>query len=86
VLLDPTLESAPERRLLEDIETLWLETAKRHQKNSRWDCVGPLNGPTRRDRKRVHRLAQLALAVTFILTAKLIDWRNRWTPDLAPIR
>jgi hypothetical protein len=38
------------------------------------------------DRKPIHRLAQLALAVTFLLTAKLIDWRNRWMPDLSPIR
>jgi len=38
------------------------------------------------DRKQVHRLAQLALAVAFILTAKLIDWRNRWSRDLSPIR
>jgi transposase len=32
------------------------------------------------DRRPVHRLAQLALAVTLLLTAKLIDWRDRWTP------
>jgi len=38
------------------------------------------------DRKTVHRLAQFALAVAFLLTAKLIDWRNRWSPDLSPIR
>ncbi|MGH9213032.1 MAG: IS5 family transposase [Acidimicrobiales bacterium] len=38
------------------------------------------------DRRSVHRLAQLALAVVFLLTAKLIDWRNRWSPDPAPIR
>jgi hypothetical protein len=38
------------------------------------------------DRKISHRLAQLALAIAIILTAKLIDWRNRWTPDLSPIR
>jgi transposase len=38
------------------------------------------------DRKTLHRLAQLALAVTFLLTAKLIDWRNRWSSDLPPIR
>jgi transposase len=38
------------------------------------------------DRRTIHRLAQLALAVTFLLTAKLIDWRNRWSPDLSPIR
>jgi transposase len=38
------------------------------------------------DRKIAHRLAQFALAITFLITAKLIDWRDRWTPDLAPIR
>ena len=38
------------------------------------------------DRRTVHRLAQLALAVVFLLTAKLIDWRNRWSQDLSPIR
>ena len=38
------------------------------------------------DRKTNHRLAQLALAVTFLLTAKLIDWRNRWSPTPTPIR
>jgi transposase len=38
------------------------------------------------DRSNIHRLAQLALAITFLLAAKLIDWRNRWMPDLAPIR
>ena len=38
------------------------------------------------DRKLVHRLAQFALAVAFLLTAKLIDWRNRWSPGCVPIR
>ncbi len=38
------------------------------------------------DRKPKHRLAQLALAIVFIITAKLIDWRNRWMPDPSPIR
>jgi transposase len=38
------------------------------------------------DRKTVHRLAQFALAVVFLLTAKLIDWRNRWSPGCVPIR
>lgn len=38
------------------------------------------------DRKPAHRLAQLALAVALLLTAKLIDWRNRWSPAMAPIR
>jgi transposase len=32
------------------------------------------------DRRVTHRLAQLALAITLLLTAKLIDWRNRWSP------
>jgi transposase len=38
------------------------------------------------DRKMVHRLAQFALAVTLLLVAKLIDWRNRWSPGCVPIR
>jgi len=38
------------------------------------------------DRKTIHRLAQLALAITFLLTAKLIDWRNRWSATPTPIR
>ena len=36
------------------------------------------------DRKTMHRLAQLAFAVTILLTAKPIDWRNRWSPAPAP--
>lgn len=32
------------------------------------------------DRRTTHRLAQLALAIALLLTAKLIDWRNRWNP------
>jgi len=32
------------------------------------------------DRKVRHRLAQLALAAVLLITAKLIDWRNRWSP------
>lgn len=31
------------------------------------------------DRRSAHRLAQLALAIALLLTAKLIDWRNRWS-------
>ena len=38
------------------------------------------------DRRTIHRVAQLTLAVVFILTAKLIDWRNRWSPGSLPIR
>lgn len=32
------------------------------------------------DRKGHHRRAQFALAVVLLITAKLIDWRNRWSP------
>ena len=32
------------------------------------------------DREPAHRLAQLALAITLIITIKLIDHRNRWQP------
>ncbi|HEY5109320.1 MAG TPA: IS5 family transposase [Acidimicrobiales bacterium] len=31
------------------------------------------------DRSTSHRLALVALAVTLLLTAKLIDWRDRWS-------
>jgi transposase len=32
------------------------------------------------DRNPAHRLTQLALAITLIITVKLIDWRDRWSP------
>lgn len=32
------------------------------------------------DRDSIRRLAQFQLAITFLLTAKLIDWKNRWSP------
>lgn len=38
------------------------------------------------DRHTRHRFAQLAFAVALLLTAKLIDWRNRWSPTPPPIR
>ena len=38
------------------------------------------------DRRTVHRPAQFALAVVFLLAAKPIDWRNRWSPGCVPIR
>jgi hypothetical protein len=31
------------------------------------------------DRRVLHRLAQLALAIALLIVAKLIDWRNRWS-------
>lgn len=38
------------------------------------------------DRHPAHRLAQLALAIAVLITGKLIDWRNRWSPPPLPIR
>jgi transposase len=38
------------------------------------------------DRRPRHRTAQLALAIVLLITAKLIDWRNRWSPESRPIR
>ena len=87
---DLGLESGPE-----SINHLGIERAAEfHQPPlGRW-CVGCTNswlsnyGQMRRntDRCGAHRVAQMALAIALILTAKLIDWRNRWTPDLRPIR
>ena len=38
------------------------------------------------DRRTHHRHAQLCLAATILITAKLIDWRDRWSPQSRPIR
>jgi len=38
------------------------------------------------DRRTRHRHAQLCLVVALLFTAKLIDWRDRWSPDSRPIR
>jgi transposase len=38
------------------------------------------------DRTTRHRHAQLCLVATLLITAKLIDWRNRWSPQSRPIR
>ena len=32
------------------------------------------------DRRDAHRHAQLCLVTVVLITAKLIDWRNRWSP------
>jgi hypothetical protein len=37
-------------------------------------------------RRNTDRHAQLCLVVALIIVAKLIDWRNRWSPDSRPIR
>jgi transposase len=46
--------------------------------NSWFTNFGQLRRNT--DRRSCHRDAQLALAVALLLAAKLIDWRNRWSP------
>jgi transposase len=38
------------------------------------------------DRRTRHRHAQLCFVTALLITAKLIDWRNRWSPDSRPIR
>jgi transposase len=38
------------------------------------------------DRKNTHRHAALTLAATVLMTCRLIDYRDRWSPTLAPIR
>jgi transposase len=38
------------------------------------------------DRRTHHRHAQLCFVVALLITAKLIDWRNRWSPTSTPIR
>jgi transposase len=38
------------------------------------------------DRKTIHRHAQLCLVTALLITARLIDWRDRWSPDSRPIR
>ncbi len=38
------------------------------------------------DRRIRHRHAQLCLVAAILITAKLIDWRNRWSPEPCPIR
>ena len=48
-----------------------------------WNC-GQMHRNT--DRGLRHRLAQLALVIAVIITVKLIDLRNRWSPLPAPIR
>ena len=38
------------------------------------------------DRSNEHRHAQLCLVTLLLITAKLIDWRDRWSPESGPIR
>jgi len=52
--------------------------------NSWFSNYGQLRRPT--DRNMVHRYAAISLATTVLMTARLIDYRDRWSPTSAPIR
>ncbi len=52
--------------------------------NSWWSNYGQLRRNT--DRRNRHRHAQLCLVTAILITAKLIDWRNQWSPESRPIR
>ena len=52
--------------------------------NSWWSNYGQLRRNT--DRRNRHRRAALSLATTVLIIGKLIDWRNRWSPESRPIR
>ncbi|MEX2620717.1 MAG: IS5 family transposase [Egibacteraceae bacterium] len=50
--------------------------------NSWFSNFGQLRRNT--DRRTIHRMAQIALAVTLILTVKLFKWADRWSPAATP--
>lgn len=52
--------------------------------NSWWSNYGQLRRST--DRHMVHRYAAVSLATTVIMVARLIDYRDRWSPTPTPIR
>jgi transposase len=52
--------------------------------NSWFSNYGQLRRNT--DRRNRHRHAQLCLVTALLITAKLIDWRDRWSPESRPIR
>ena len=47
--------------------------------NSWWSNYGQLRRNT--DRRNIHRHAALCLATTILIIGKLIDYRNRWSPN-----
>jgi hypothetical protein len=68
------------------VHRAWVDHLSVSKQRGKAPSSDPANfGQLRRntDHKNVHHLAQLALAVVFLLTAKLIDWRNRWCQDLS---
>jgi transposase len=52
--------------------------------NSWWSNYGQLRRST--DRSNRHRLAALSLATTVLMTCRLLDYRDRWSPTPAPLR
>jgi transposase len=50
--------------------------------NTWWSNYGQLRRNT--DRRNRHRHAALRLATTVLIIGRLIDWRNRWSPNPAP--
>jgi transposase len=52
--------------------------------NSWWSNYGQLRRST--DRKHSHRIAAINLASTVIIIARLINYRDRWSPAPTPIR
>jgi transposase len=52
--------------------------------NSWFSNYGQLRRST--DRNMVHRYAAISLATTVLMTARLIDYRDRWSPTPTPIR
>lgn len=52
--------------------------------NTWWSNYGQLRRNT--DRKRHHRHAALCLATTVLIIGRLIDYRDRWSPDSTPTR
>jgi transposase len=52
--------------------------------NTWWSNYGQLRRNT--DRRERHRHAALRLATTVLIIGRLIDHRNRWSPDSRPIR
>ena len=49
--------------------------------NTWWSNYGQLRRNT--DRRNRHRHAALCLATAVLIVGRLIDWRNRWSPELS---
>lgn len=52
--------------------------------NSWWSNYGQLRRST--DRTNAHRHAAISLATTVLMTGRLINYRNRWSPTTTPTR